>query len=61
MSWLLGRSASITSKIQDGNIKAALRLLSSEDKPATDNDASDNFVNENENKNDNYTLFVNEN
>ena len=33
-------AASVTSKIEDGNIKAALRLLSSEDKPADDNEAT---------------------
>ena len=32
--------ANVTSKIEDGNIKAALRILSSDDRPATDNNAT---------------------
>ena len=39
---LAALSASFTFKIEDDKIKAALRLLSSEDKPAADNDA---FIN----------------
>src|SRR5207249_2169032 len=31
-------SAAVTAKIEDGNIRAALRILSSEDKPAPDTD-----------------------
>ena len=33
-------SASVKSKIEDGNIKAALRILTSEDKPAINNEAT---------------------
>ena len=36
------RSTAITFKIEDGNIKTALWLLSSEDKPAADNDTTIN-------------------
>ena len=39
---LAALSTSITSKIEDGYIKAALRLLFSEDKPAAVNDATFN-------------------
>jgi hypothetical protein len=37
---LASLAANVTSKIEDGNIKAALRLLSSDDRPASDNDAT---------------------
>ena len=37
---LSSSAANVTSKIEDGNIKAALRILSSDDRPATDNDAT---------------------
>ena len=35
---LASLAASVKAKIENGNIKAAIRLLSSEDKPAEDND-----------------------
>ena len=41
---LAALSAYITSKIEDSNIKAALRLLSSEDKPVADNDTTINAL-----------------
>lgn len=37
-------SALVTAKIEDGNIKAALRILSSEDKPAPDNETTLNAL-----------------
>ena len=37
---MVALSASITSRIEDGNIKTAIRLLSSGDKPAVDNDTT---------------------
>ena len=37
---LASLTASVKAKIEDGNLKAALRLLSSEDKPAEDNDTT---------------------
>ena len=33
-------AAAVTAKIEDGNIRAAIRLLCSEDKPAPDTDAT---------------------
>ena len=41
---LAALAASVTSKIEDGNVKAALRILVSEDKPAVDNDATFNAL-----------------
>jgi hypothetical protein len=37
---LAAMAAAVKSKIEEGNIKAALRTLSSEDKPAADNEAT---------------------